>query len=97
MNKVMLIPETTCFRSFSRSFNLARHIATRHTSPLHFVCPQCDRTYKNSMHFADHIRTHNGELFGCDDCGKHFPARNSLRAHKKNDHREKRICGVPDT
>ncbi|CCD64406.1 C2H2-type domain-containing protein [Caenorhabditis elegans] len=51
----------TCFKRFSRKFNLERHEDGCLPKPILFQCPICHQKYKRAPYFAAHIRQHEAE------------------------------------
>ncbi|CAI2353696.1 unnamed protein product [Caenorhabditis sp. 36 PRJEB53466] len=51
----------TCFKRFTRKFNLERHEESCLPKPILYQCPVCQRKYQKAPYFAAHIRMHEDE------------------------------------
>ncbi|KAF1751921.1 hypothetical protein GCK72_018475 [Caenorhabditis remanei] len=51
----------TCFKRFSRKYNLERHEDACCPKPILYQCPVCHRKYQKAPYFAAHIRQHEAE------------------------------------
>lgn len=47
-----------------------------------YVCPTCGFRFVRNHDLTRHIRGHNNELFKCDQCGKMYGRKDSLRRHQ---------------
>ncbi|CAL2042424.1 hypothetical protein CAEBREN_19993 [Caenorhabditis brenneri] len=48
----------TCFKRFTRKYNLQRHEDSCLEKPILYHCPVCHRKYQKAPYFAAHIRQH---------------------------------------
>ena len=58
---------------FTRYSDLLQHVKTVHSKIRSFVCSKCDKTFTESSHLRNHMRTHTKEKpFQCSFCDKSF-------------------------
>merc|ERR1712126_689528 len=85
--KVYLCKE--CELSFSKQYNLDRHINTEHTGIL-IACDQCDETFKRKDTLKEHYKSvHEKIEFVCTPCNYATRFRQSFRMHMKSKHNMK--------
>ena len=72
-----------CPKSFSRAWNLTRHIATKHAKNVKLVdCPECDLKFKHSKELDIHIKQfHVVTDHQCPNCKKYLSIKSSLNRH----------------
>lgn len=51
----------TCFKRFTRKFNLERHEDSCTLNPIYYHCPICHRKFQKAPYYAAHIRQHEAE------------------------------------
>uniref|UniRef100_H3AFQ7 Zinc finger and BTB domain containing 9 n=1 Tax=Latimeria chalumnae TaxID=7897 RepID=H3AFQ7_LATCH len=51
-----------------------------------FGCTICNKKFKLKHHLTEHMKTHEGHLHVCEDCGRKFRAESCFLKHKK-------VCG----
>ncbi|KAH8652695.1 hypothetical protein BGZ60DRAFT_533558 [Tricladium varicosporioides] len=82
----------SCFKVFSRNYNLTSHLAT-HDTKKPFPCRYCPTRFARQNDCRRHENSHIGEKFACRGvladgstwgCGKEFTRADSLRNHHKS-------------
>ncbi len=79
-----------CTRSFTRKYDLDRHMTFPHTDkPYACEIPGCEKDFPRKNELKRHFETlHNGENHQCtiDDCTKSFNRKDNLISHKRRIH-----------
>ncbi|MDD7804790.1 MAG: C2H2-type zinc finger protein, partial [Endozoicomonas sp. (ex Botrylloides leachii)] len=77
-----------CYRAFSHSSSMLRHIQTQHTSNKYFKCQYCNCLFSKYLDKQLHIeRDHKMKSsFPCADCGKKFRSPSSRSEHIRKFH-----------
>lgn len=75
--------EESCKKSFLTSYALRLHQRGIHTKEKPYVCQQnnCSRAFNTQYRLKSHQRIHNGDLLGCEQCGKQFISKSDLTKH----------------
>nr|CAD7195583.1 unnamed protein product [Timema douglasi] len=55
-----------------------------------FLCPKCDKIYKNLVHLQKHLVSHQPPQFVCTICGKGYKYNSRLQNHHMHVHQDKR-------
>ena len=72
-----------CKGEFTASGSLARHLETCQSKPKPFACDICQATFSRKYKCDEHKRGKHGEkIYSCEQCGKSYGWRSSLKAHK---------------
>ncbi|KAK3096091.1 hypothetical protein FSP39_023082, partial [Pinctada imbricata] len=72
-----------CGKGFKEKRFLATHIRIAHTGEKPYVCQICGKTFFTTGGRREHILAmHNTSSIICELCGKEFPSRARLAAHK---------------
>ena len=78
-----------CSKSYGVASDLTRHEKTVHETPM-FVCEVCNKSYKSSRGYEDHLKSHNDDyvkpLFPCTSCEKMYSSKMGLAHHVKSEH-----------
>lgn len=73
-----------CNRSFTRKYDMYRHVRGIHESLRPFVCELCTRKFKQRSHLNAHVRVvHDKVSFKCDYCDKRFGSKSNLKKHAR--------------
>ncbi|XP_053577849.1 zinc finger and BTB domain-containing protein 9 [Bombina bombina] len=48
-----------------------------------FGCSLCNKKFKLKHHLTEHMKTHGGNLYSCDDCGRKFRVQSCFQKHKE--------------
>lgn len=91
-----------CGKTFRTNFELKCH-SFQHLDEQ-FKCPHCEKSFNSPMNRKIHVRKSHGPIsepearLECDDCGICFKTKNSIRAHFRNQHinRKKFKCKCCD-
>lgn len=70
-----------CEREFPLRYYLVAHMRTHHEKFLRHQCPTCGRRLRTFGQLTQHLKTHEGKTFTCDQCNKAFPYYAKLRNH----------------
>jgi len=79
-----------CGASFSRKYELKRHLKSTHLELRDFECPLCSSKFKRKQHLDTHHQQvhekNKGVVFHCHLCDKKFTADSSRRRHLRSVH-----------
>lgn len=75
-------PCSMCDKAFPRGDYLRRHISRAHENTF-YTCQICDKSYKDHAHYKDHVKTHMGAQYQCNECKRVFGYRAALVRHLK--------------
>lgn len=73
----------SCLKKFLGSNDLRKHLRI-HTDERPFVCPECNRAFRQAGSLKNHIASQHmpgPEVYECDYCHKIFPIKERLRLH----------------
>ncbi|KAG9469086.1 zinc finger and BTB domain-containing protein 9 [Eleutherodactylus coqui] len=48
-----------------------------------FGCSVCHKKFKLKHHLTEHMKTHGGNLYSCEDCGRKFRVESCFQKHKE--------------
>ncbi|KAM6474311.1 zinc finger and BTB domain-containing protein 9 isoform 1-T2 [Liasis olivaceus] len=48
-----------------------------------FGCSVCNKRFKLKHHLTEHMKTHDGNLYACEDCGRKFRVQTCFLKHKE--------------
>ncbi|XP_037032704.1 zinc finger protein 43-like [Bradysia coprophila] len=71
-----------CEREFPLRYYLVAHMRTHYDKFLRHQCPTCGRRLRTYGQLTQHLKTHEGKTFACDQCDKQFPYYAKLRLHR---------------
>ncbi|KAJ3043303.1 hypothetical protein HDV00_005306 [Rhizophlyctis rosea] len=94
-----ICPHPPCFKTYTLTTFLRRHVRSVHTKERPFVCPHpgCGKTYITNDRMKSHAVMHSGEFpYSCEveTCGKKFKTRSSWRNHKVTHGEKNFACGI---
>eukprot|EP00184_Porphyridium_aerugineum_P002669 CAMPEP_0184695840 /NCGR_PEP_ID=MMETSP0313-20130426/3345_1 /TAXON_ID=2792 /ORGANISM="Porphyridium aerugineum, Strain SAG 1380-2" /LENGTH=776 /DNA_ID=CAMNT_0027154367 /DNA_START=3259 /DNA_END=5589 /DNA_ORIENTATION=- len=77
-----------CGTSFTRKYDLKRHIKSTHLAVYKYSCPFCDGKFKKQHELDVHRRENHerSQLFYCDHCSKSFSSDSNRRRHIRTLH-----------
>lgn len=73
-----------CEQEFPLRYYLAAHMKIHHDKFLRHQCPTCGRRLRTFGQLTQHLKTHEGKIFECDQCDKQFPYYAKLRIHRES-------------
>ena len=73
-----------CKTEFKCVTYLKKHVKKIHSKEPPFKCTQCKIKFRTETKLVSHMKDHN---VGCQECGKPFKNRDSLRSHIRKSHR----------
>ncbi len=71
-----------CWKLFVSPGHLDGHIETKHSLPR-LQCIQCEKTFRSTKYYEDHMESHRLRQLECRSCGKGFLKQSSLTQHEK--------------
>ncbi|KAA8496911.1 Transcription factor hamlet [Porphyridium purpureum] len=79
-----------CFKVFSRSSDLRRHVKTVHEGVHSFACQQCERKFSQVSHLRLHVRAVHEKRrdFECGICTALFSTTSNWKRHMRSFHSE---------
>ncbi|XP_069491296.1 zinc finger and BTB domain-containing protein 9 [Ambystoma mexicanum] len=85
--KIMAAPDgkkfgCLCGKRFAVKPKRDRHIMLTF-SLRPFGCSVCNKKFKLKHHLTEHMKTHDGTLYSCDDCGRKFRVQSCFLKHKE--------------
>lgn len=72
-----------CEKEFPLRYYLVAHIKTHYDKFLCHTCPTCGKRLRSFGLLTQHLKTHEGKTFHCDQCDKQFAYYTRLRLHRK--------------
>ncbi|XP_063697636.1 zinc finger protein 234-like [Culicoides brevitarsis] len=75
-----------CPKAYARSSDLKVHFKTAHTTIRPYTCLICNKGFVIQRVLNEHMRTHNGTKFRCENCPKTFNLKSHLRIHQQQEH-----------
>ncbi len=72
-----------CEKEFPLRYYLTSHMKIHYDKFLQHTCPTCGRRLRTFGQLTQHLKTHEGKVYDCDQCGKQFSHYVRLRLHKK--------------
>lgn len=70
-----------CEREFPLRYYLVAHMKTHHDKFLQHQCPKCGKRVRTFGQLTQHLKTHEGKIYTCNQCDKQFPFYARLRLH----------------
>ncbi|XP_069097944.1 zinc finger and BTB domain-containing protein 9 [Pleurodeles waltl] len=85
--KIMAAPDgkkfgCLCGKRFAVKPKRDRHIMLTF-SLRPFGCSVCNKKFKLKHHLTEHMKTHDGTLYACEDCGRKFRVQSCFLKHKE--------------
>lgn len=85
-----------CSATFTRQYDLQRHLRSVHQFLLAYQCEWCPQSFPSYYHLRDHLRTEHPDSpdVVCTVCGKNFRIKSKLKRHIKAVHENVRdfVC-----
>ncbi|KAJ8903500.1 hypothetical protein NDN08_004606 [Rhodosorus marinus] len=84
-----------CGRTFSRKYELQRHISAVHYNVKNHICPICDKAFALKQNLSSHVsEVHEKKRDSeCDECGQLFSTKYKLKRHIRSVHLKERPHG----
>eukprot|EP00116_Pleurobrachia_bachei_P002890 sb/3463152/ len=81
-----------CGQTFQYSYQMERHIATRHSHIKKIICDICKKTFGSPGALKRHHETIHQKIkrFTCEDCGKKFGRKDHMKFHISTVHSQKK-------
>ena len=81
-----------CGQMFQYSYQMERHIATRHSYIKKIICDICKKTFGSPGALKRHHETIHQKIkrFTCEDCGKKFGRKDHMKFHISTVHSQKK-------
>lgn len=84
-----------CSDPFHTKAGLELHLLQHTSTQFSHKCSMCEKVLRDEHTLKCHVKTVHGEKkFSCDVCGKRFPHRGVLNAHRKTHNRPLFTCEV---
>lgn len=71
-----------CERDHPMRYYLVAHMKTHHDKFLRHTCPTCGKRRRTYGQLTQHMKTHEGKTYSCDQCDKQFAHYVRLRLHR---------------
>ena len=77
-----------CTRSFSRRYDLKRHVEIHHLSMRNYACQECNATFTHKGHLSQHIKCvhERRKDHVCHVCGQGFSVKSNMKRHILRNH-----------
>lgn len=73
-----------CEREFPLRYYLVAHMRKHYDKFLCHTCPTCGKRCRTHGILTQHLKTHEGKTFSCDQCDKQFAYYARLRIHRSS-------------
>lgn len=84
-----IFPCEECDRVYNNISSLRSHVLLKHKPDVE--CPECHQFF-DSKNIYRHRKTQHNFKYPCDKCNERFEGYSDLIKHKKQEHREHKIC-----